>query len=144
MLKIIIPGEPTAQGRPRFTTISGHAVAYDPPKSKNYKAFVKNLTRQAIIQQGWKFTDLPIKVDVIACLGIPKSKSRKFREGALSGKILPAKKPDADNLFKTVTDAMSGIAYADDKQICVTTICKIYSDEPKVVVKIELLGADGQ
>lgn len=41
MLKFIVPGEPCAQGRPRFTTIGGYARAYDPAKSKNYKSFVK-------------------------------------------------------------------------------------------------------
>ena len=39
-LTFTIPGEPTAQGRPRFSTHGGFVKAYDPEKSRNYKAYV--------------------------------------------------------------------------------------------------------
>ena len=139
MLKFIVPGEPCAQGRPRFTTIGGYARAYDPAKSKNYKNFVKLLALQEMDKQGWLYTELPLKVTIAAYLECPKSKSKRFREAALSGKESPCKKPDVDNLFKTITDALSGVVYKDDKQICLGIIGKYYAEEPKVEVRIELL-----
>lgn len=140
MLKFTVPGEPCAQGRPRFTTIGGYARAYDPAKSKNYKSFVKLLALQEMDCQGWKYTEQPIKVTIAAYLQCPKSKSKRFREAAFAGKEFPCKKPDVDNLFKTITDALSGVAYKDDKQICLGVVTKFYAAEPRVDVKIELLA----
>lgn len=57
---ITIPGEPCAQGRPRFSVINGHARAYDPAKSRNYKAYVKLIAQEEIKTQGWKYTELPL------------------------------------------------------------------------------------
>ncbi len=137
MLKIIIPGEPTAQGRPRFTTISGHAVAYDPPKSKNYKAFVKMLGENAVKKQGWQLFDLPIEMRLKAYLSVPKSKSKKFREQALKGAERPTKKPDCSNIVKGIEDALNGVAYLDDKLIVKSVIEKWYSDSPRVEVCLQ-------
>lgn len=47
-LLITIPGEPCAQGRPRFSTAGGFVKAYDPAKSRNYKAYVKLIAQEEI------------------------------------------------------------------------------------------------
>lgn len=140
MLVFDIPGEPCAQGRPRFTTISGHPHAYDPEKSKNYKAFVKVLAKEALDKCGWRYTELPLKMTISCYLELPKSKSKKYKTAALEGKAFPTKKPDVDNLFKTITDALSGVAYKDDKQIIIAVVSKFYAEKPSVTVKVELLG----
>lgn len=136
-IKLTIPGEPCAQGRPRFATINGHARAYDPAKSRNYKAFVKLVANEEATKQGWRYTELPLEVTVTAYLPIAASKSKKFKVAAIAGEELPTKKPDVDNLFKTVTDAMSGTLYKDDKQIVSATIKKRYAEEPRLEVSIE-------
>lgn len=69
-------------------------------------------------------------------MGIPASKSKKFKEQALNGLQLPIKKPDVDNVAKIILDSISGIVYKDDKQIVKLTVSKKYSDIPKVEVKI--------
>ena len=46
-MKLVIYGEPVAQGRPRFSRRGNFVTTYDPPKSKAYKALVK---RQALTQ----------------------------------------------------------------------------------------------
>ena len=138
-LKLIIPGEPCAQGRPRFSVAGGHAKAYDPAKSRNYKAFVKYIATHEAQKQGWMYTELPLAVTVKAYLPIAASKPKKFKVAALAGIEKPTKKPDADNLFKTVTDAMSGILYKDDKQIVRAVVEKAYSDEPRMEVELEVL-----
>lgn len=135
-IKFIIPGEPCAQGRPRFSTIGGYVKAIDPAKSRNQKAFVKYLATTAAKQQGWTYTELPLHVEIIAYMGIPKSKSKKWRGRAICGQERPTKKPDADNLFKLVTDAVSKVLYADDKQIVSCRVQKWYGDEPRTEVKI--------
>lgn len=138
-LSFFIPGEACAQGRPRFTTFGGHVHAYDPEKSKNYKAFVKLIAKDEAEKQDWKYNELPLKIKVRALIEVPASKSKKFRAAALDGLEYPTKKPDVDNLFKTITDAMSGIIYKDDKQIIVADVSKRYSEQAGVEVLIEVL-----
>ena len=132
-LTFTIPGEPTAQGRPRFSTHGGFVKAYDPEKSRNYKAYVKLLASEAMQRIGLTLTELPLEVEIIADVGIPASKSKKFKEQALNGLQLPIKKP---NVAKIILDSISGIVYKDDKQIVKLTVSKKYSDTPKVEVKI--------
>lgn len=138
-LLITIPGEPCAQGRPRFSTAGGFVKAYDPAKSRNYKAFVKLIAQGEINKQGWKYTELPLAVTITAYASIPSSKSKKFKQAAITGLERPTKKPDIDNVFKCVTDALSGIAYKDDKQIVAATINKWYAETPRVEVLIRII-----
>ena len=138
-LKFTVMGEPCAQGRPRFSTLGGYVKAIDPAKSRNQKAFVKYLATTAAKQQGWTYTNLPLYVEIIAYMGIPKSKPKKWRTAAIRGQERPTKKPDVDNLFKLVTDALSGIIYADDKQIVSCRVQKWYSEEPRTEVRIAIV-----
>ena len=135
-LKFTVMGEPCAQGRPRFSTLGGYVKAIDPAKSRNQKSYIKYLATAAAKQQGWTYTDLPLYVEIIAYMGIPKSKPKKWRTAAICGRERPTKKPDVDNLFKLVTDALSGILYNDDKQIVSCRVQKWYSEEPRTEVKI--------
>lgn len=138
-LKLIIPGEPFAQGRPRFSTAGGFVRAYDPKESRNYKAFVKYIANEETMKQGWKYTTAPIEVSMKAFLKIPASKSKKFKKAAVEGIERPTKKPDIDNIFKAVTDALSGVAYADDKQIVKAVQSKWYAEEPRLEVEIKVV-----
>lgn len=136
---ITIPGEPCAQGRPRFSTAGGFVKAYDPAKSRNYKAFVKLIAQEEMLAQGWRYTELPLAVTITAYMSIPSSKSKKFKQAAALGVERPTKKPDIDNIFKCVTDALSGIAYKDDKQIAAATVNKWYAEVPRVEVLIRII-----
>ena len=72
---------------------------------------------------------------------MPKSDSKKVQSLKLSGRIRPTQKPDADNIAKSVLDALNGLAYADDKQVVTLEVDKHYGEEPCVHVKlIELVG----
>ena len=55
----------------------------------------------------------------------------------ISGALLPAKKPDLDNVAKIVCDALNGVAYKDDAQVVKLTVHKRYSERPEVAVEIE-------
>lgn len=138
-LTIMIPGEPCAQGRPRFSTAGGFVKAYDPAKSRNYKAYVKMCAIDAMQEQGWKCTESPLSIEITAFMSIPASKSKKFKQAAIVGAERPTKKPDVDNVFKILTDALSGIAYKDDKQIVSATINKWYAEVPRVEVRVKII-----
>lgn len=138
MLKLMfeIPGSPIGQGRPKFSTINGHAKAYDPEKSRNYKAYVRLLATQAMKEQGFEMIEGPCSLDILAFFEVPKSKSKKFREAALSGLEYPTKKPDIDNIIKAIQDALNGLAYKDDALIVKLGVVKLYSEIPRVEVSL--------
>ena len=117
LLKIVIPGSPIGQGRPKFSTINGHPKAYDPEKSRNYKAYVRMLATQAMQETGFERIDGPCNVVIQAYFEVPKSKSKKFKERALGGLERPTKKPDLSNIVKGIEDALNGLAYKDDSSI---------------------------
>lgn len=131
-----IPGSPIGQGRPKFSTINGHAKAYDPEKSRNYKAYVRLLATQAMKDSGFTMIEGPCCLSIDAYFEVPKSKSKKFREAALSGLEYPTKKPDLSNIIKGIEDAINGLAYKDDALIVRLNTVKLYSEIPRVEVSL--------
>ena len=131
-----IPGSPIGQGRPKFSTINGHAKAYDPEKSRNYKAYVRLLATQAMKESGFTMIEGPCCLSIDAYFEVPKSKSKKFREAALSGLEYPTKKPDLSNIVKGIEDALNGLAYKDDALIVRLNTVKLYSEIPRVEVSL--------
>lgn len=131
---ITIPGEAIGQGRPQFNTKT--KTARDPAKSRNQKAFIKYLVADEVKKEGWEVTDKPVRVEIQANLLIPTSASKKKQEQMANGEIRPTKKPDVDNIYKLVTDAMSGLVYLDDKQVWQAVVQKQYAYKPEVFVKV--------
>lgn len=130
MLKLTIPGEPVAKGRPRVTKWG----TYTPEKTKNYETLVKELF---FVKHGQTLLEGPLKMKVQAYFTIPKSTSKKRKELMKIGELRPTKKPDLDNILKIIGDALNEIAYQDDKQIISASIEKFYSEEPRVEVEIK-------
>lgn len=136
MIEFTVPGEPVAQGRPRFSTRGSFVKAYDPAKSKDYKAYVKLVAMAAMNERSLKPLDGAIAVSIKAFVSVPKSKSKKFRQNALKWLERPTKKPDCDNIAKILLDAMTGIVYEDDKQIIRLVVEKFYDEVPRVEVTV--------
>ena len=44
---------------------------------------------------------------------------QRNKVAALAGDLLPAKKPDADNVAKIITDALNGLAYIDMRRLLI-------------------------
>lgn len=138
-MEIIIYGEPVPQGRPKFASFGGHVHAYDPAKSKNYKQLVRFWVTQYLKKlEGFTPYENALCVDLTFYLGIPNSWSKQKRIQASQGVIRPTSKRlgDADNLCKSVTDAISGLVYVDDSQIVNLGISKYYSETPRCVLKV--------
>lgn len=47
------------------------------------------------------------------------------------------RKPDTDNIIKSILDPLNGVAYKDDSQVCKISGLKIYGEEPRVEVTIK-------
>ena len=136
-MKIIIPGVPVGKGRPKFSTFGGYPKAYTPVKTVNYENLVKIAFQQTGEQPFERETQL--RADITAFFPIPKSVSKKKREEMNSGLLMHTKKPDCDNIAKSILDALNGLAYYDDSQICELSVYKMYSDEPRAEVVIKEL-----
>lgn len=133
-MKIIIPGVPVGKGRPKFSTVKGHAIAYTPAKTASYE----NLVKIAFQNSGQSAFDreAQLKAEIKAFFPIPKSTSKRNRLLMTEKYILPAKKPDTDNLAKSILDALNGLAYYDDAQICELHVYKYYSEDPRAEIII--------
>ncbi len=134
MIKFTVLGEPVAQGRPRAGIRNGKISMRDPMKSRNFKQYVGLVASQYAPD---KLINEPISIELDFYREIPKSWSKKKKQQAIVGEILPAVKSDIDNYAKSVMDGITGIIYEDDKLVCELKLTKRYSDNPRTEVKIK-------
>ena len=120
-----------AKPRPRVTKWG----TYIPKNYEDYATLVRNNFRKQCKNK--KVLEGPIKINLIFYMLIPKNTSKVKREKMLKGELLPAKRPDFDNLAKGITDALNGLAFKDDNQIVEAHIYKRYGDPQKVEVEIK-------
>lgn len=136
MIRFTVPGAPKGKARPRVTK-AGHA--FTPKGTVEYENWVK----QCFVLSGQKgCLEGQIEARIKAFFPIPRSTSQSKRIQMVIGKIQPAKKPDIDNIAKSVLDALNGMAYQDDSQIVKLIIEKWYSNDPHVEVELIELGDD--
>lgn len=128
-----IIGEPKGKGRPRFARVGNEVRTYTPKETENYEAYIKVSYLNSV---GSRKLDGQIQAEIVGVFSIPKSESKKRKADMLGGKILHTKKIDCDNLAKTVLDALNGIAYDDDKQVCKLYVEKRYGEYPCVKVRL--------
>ncbi len=131
MKQLTIDGVPVAKGRPRL----GRYGTYTPKKTQEYEEYVKMcwVAKYGGVQP----LQQSLEVNVVFYLPIPKSVNKKQRAEMLDGKIKHTKKPDIDNLIKSVLDALNGIAYSDDSKIIRVAAEKQYSEKPKTELIIK-------
>lgn len=130
-----MPGPPKGKARARTVrTGDGQTFSYTPEGTVLYE----NLVKISFSETGEKpfDADQSLHVSMTAYYPIPKSASRKKKEEMSAGRIRPAKKPDIDNIIKSVLDALNGVAYHDDTQVVAVFAEKYYSDTPRVEVEI--------
>lgn len=130
--RFTVYGKPQPKQRPRFNTKTG--MAYTPKETKAYETevkyyFLKEYRRPVKLEGA-----LTVRID--AYFAPPKNTAQAVRDKMFSGAIRPAKKPDADNIIKSICDALNGLAYVDDGQIVSVSCRKLYSDVARCEVVI--------
>lgn len=130
----IVYGIPVPKARPRFRRIGNFVSTYTAAKTKTYEDSVREAARSAMGSS--EPLETPVSVYCYIRCPIPASYSKKRKQACLDGIEKPTHRPDADNTFKSVSDAMNGIVYKDDSQIINIHITKVYAETPAVEVLV--------
>lgn len=116
-VQFTVPGRPTRWERPGQGQLpDGTTFRYTNPAAREGKRAIAFEAKRAFGLRR-PFTG-PVIVRVIAIFGIPKSWPPRLRSAALEAKVMHDSDPDLDQLVKQVKDALVGIAYIDDNQVC--------------------------
>lgn len=103
---------PDVHGKQRGRTFmppgAKYPVTTTPPKTRNFEALVKMCATEAGVQM-MKQCRVVIAVCIPAKVTPRKTMPDKIEE--------PRRRPDLDNVAKSIMDALNGIAYNDDKDV---------------------------
>lgn len=124
-VEFVVPGKAMGKQRPRFARRGKFVSTYTPKKTLDYQnTVVKEFNKVA---RGRKLVG-SIKAEICAIYEPPKSINKRKRQELLSGKIPYTKKPDVDNLAKSILDGLNEIAYDDDSSIDEAHVTKMYGE----------------
>lgn len=124
-----VPGQPVAKGRPiAGRGFGGRVTLRTPGKTVAYEGLVAHACHAAM--KGMAPFCGPLVLHLQINVQIPASWSKKRQKAAFDGDVKPTKKPDLDNIVKSLCDGMNGIAYVDDAQIVEMSVRKVYSETP--------------
>ena len=135
-MQIIIDGPAVPQGRPRAVRAGTGVRMYDPPKSKAYKQMVAAKVRSYMKINGIQTITGPLALHLTFYFKPPKSYSKKRIEAIRKREELFTKKPDLDNLAKSILDGMNGTVFVDDAQVVHMSLQKEYADRDYVIAEI--------
>lgn len=132
MIEFVVWGKCFGKGRPRFRKVGKFVQTYTDKETVNYETLVK----LSFINSGCEpyLNDEPLECRLIIYQEIPTSTSNKRKRMMADGKILPTKKPDVDNVVKSIFDGLNKVAFKDDTQIVELHCSKRYSYTPRVEV----------
>lgn len=153
IVEFFVPGQPVgkmrhrAVSRKRRDTSTGQMGSYiahiTPQRTEDYEALVASTGCKAM--QARQLIAGPVLVELHMGLSIPQSMSKKRRALAVAGRIFPTKKPDVDNVIKSIFDGLNGAVWVDDVQVVDTVVRKRYAETPGVRVRVvPLYTADHQ
>jgi len=133
-ITVSLLGEPVAFARMRIAARTG--AHFVPAPQRNAMAALRIEAANTMLQMGAAVLDEPVLVELLAELPIPASWSKKKRAAAVLGLVLPATRPDLDNLYKLTADAFNGVVFRDDSLVVRVVMQKVYGLQPKLVVTV--------
>lgn len=139
MIEFTIPGRPSAWQRTNafVDKRSGKLLKSTPKEMAAAQKAVATLCRFAM--RTMQPLAGAVRLEILCVYAIPKTWPAWKRQAALDGKVWKVTVPDHDNLVKLVSDALNGIAYADDAQIVKASFGKRYGFPERTDVRITAL-----
>ena len=125
---------PIPKGRARAYRAGSFVRFYTDAKTKGFETLVGEHGRMAMGAS--RPITAPIDAYLYFEMPIPKSTTKKALLAIQQGKIRHTKKPDLDNLIKSVTDALNKVCYEDDTLIVSIHATKVYSETPGVTIML--------
>ena len=132
MITFIIPGQPFAKQRPRFSRKSGRA--YTPGETVSFERQIGQIATQHFPTP----IDGPVGLEIIATFVPAKSGSKKKTAEHLHRPH--TQKPDLDNIEKAILDGLNRIAFADDAQVADSRKRKVWGVTAQTIVRVWPLG----
>lgn len=143
-ISFVVPAVPVSQPRQRHRIARGKngqqfVQNYTPTKApvNAFKAAVQIALREA--SNGSGPIDGPVRMTCMFVMPRPQSLVWKTRA---MPRLHHAKKPDCENLVKSLQDALHGLAWRDDSQVCELVARKMVAagdEQPHVEITIEEL-----
>lgn len=136
-----IPGRVAGKGRARSTLIKPKGKPafisnYTPAKTRSMEAVIRSLGHDAMAGRPPLLGAASLTIRIF--LNPTPSWSKKRQAAAM----FATGKPDLDNVVKLVGDALNGIAWSDDAQLCDISISRRYdrAGSERAEITIEELG----
>lgn len=118
-----VRGTPTPKGSltrmPNGATIPA-GTAESRKRMDTWRMDIRNEARRAMGER--PALTGPVRLFVEFAFLPPKSLPKRY-----VGWVMHTKKPDVDKLFRALSDALTGIVWRDDSQVCMSAINKVYA-----------------
>ena len=137
-IAFVVPAVPVAQPRQRVAVIGGRARTYT-PTSHPVNAFKAAAQRAFAAAYAGPPLDGPLRLEVTFVLPRPQNITSKTKPNP---RVHHTKRPDCDNLLKSLKDALSKLAWHDDSQVSAVQAVKYVAggtEQPHVEVIIQEL-----
>jgi Endodeoxyribonuclease RusA len=129
MLFVEAPGPPVPKRRARVYVGDDNKIhARSQAKSSKYEAHLATLARFACASQGWP---------------VGGWAARSVRYAVLVEAVLEADEGDADNIAKSWKDSLNGIAWPDDRRVCLLLVSRRVAapnEAPRATCRVWALG----
>lgn len=105
---------PVPKGRPKF----GNGRAYTPKKTKDFERALATIVKGLKIAYGDNgyVSEKPIELELEVIFKKPQKPKSDYH----------ITRPDLDNVTKGICDALNGVLWKDDSQICRLSVWKTY------------------
>lgn len=121
VIRIRVPGDPIAKGRPKFVRRGQFTTAVTPQRTRRFEDRISHYGHEAM--QGRSLIQGPVRVIITAVWTMPKHMHRKRCPKPAMPKTT---KPDLDNVVKCI-DALNGIVWQDDALVVDIQASKRYA-----------------
>lgn len=134
-----VPGTPRPWKRPSefVNRKTGHIRRIPDPETAAHERTIARIARLA-----WKGppTEGPVILRVRAIFEIPTSWPQRVQKAAREARVMHIIDPDLDRIINLVQDALVGIVYVDDNQVCgYAQPAKRYGSPARTEVTVQLL-----
>lgn len=136
-IDLIFNTEPKPIQSVRAANIGGYIRMYQPRENLDWKQFIRLAAGQQL-PADWQIITGPVKVNAEFMFAPLKSFPKRTHNSIIVGnRIYKPVKPDlCDNLMKGLIDALTGLIWRDDAQICEVHSFKYYAIAPSIRLSI--------